>query len=117
MTHSCKILKICQGYYDKNALANIMGLKNMRDVYRVTYDSAIEPAFIVHTQNGVIKFIETEDGVYAIDMKTKKQIPTHINQVNIIEDNIVQYSKRQRERRERKQNWHGNYSIRLECLP
>ena len=51
----------------------------------------------------------TEDCVYAVDMKIKKQKPTHINQVNTIKDNLIQNSKRQRERAKIALEWNAFY--------
>ena len=43
-------------YYDPTQVANIFGFAHMADKYRVTYDSKVEDAFLVHTGDGVIKF-------------------------------------------------------------
>ena len=45
----------------------------MRSKYRVTYDSDKGAEFNVHTPNGIIRFPETEEGVYAIDMANKTE--------------------------------------------
>jgi hypothetical protein len=52
-------------YYDPSMMANIFGLSEMVDRCRVTFDSAVEDAFIVHHKDGAIKFPRTPDGLYA----------------------------------------------------
>ena len=42
--------------YDPNQITNIFGFSHMTDMCRVTYDSSVEDAFIVHTANGIVKF-------------------------------------------------------------
>ena len=43
----------------------------MADKYRVTYDSKVEDAFLVHTPSGVIKFNRTPEGLYMLKPTTK----------------------------------------------
>ena len=53
-------------WFDDRAIANIFGLCDLKKKYRVTYDSEIEDAFIVHDkEKGNIKFSCTEEGLYA----------------------------------------------------
>jgi len=42
--------------FDPTQMANIFGFSHMVEKYRITYDSEIEDAFFVHTNNGVVKF-------------------------------------------------------------
>ena len=42
--------------FDNDQLANIFGFSHMGDKHRITYDNAVEDAFIVHTPNGKVKF-------------------------------------------------------------
>ena len=65
--------KICEqatvpGYgkvwFDESAIANIFSFASLTKKYRVTYDSAVEDAFIVHLKGSTIKFEKTEDGLY-----------------------------------------------------
>lgn len=51
-------------YYDPTDMANIFGLADMVTRYRVTFDSAVENAFHVHSDNGIIKFTRTPEGLY-----------------------------------------------------
>ena len=52
-------------WFDSEQMANIFGLANMSDKYRITYDNEKEDAFNIHTENGVIKFKRTINGLYA----------------------------------------------------
>ena len=46
----------------------------MENKYRVMYSSQKEPSFLIHTEKGIVKFKENEDGTYAINMKDKMKI-------------------------------------------
>ncbi|MGA0888342.1 MAG: Ty1/Copia family ribonuclease HI [bacterium] len=51
--------------YDKDLIANILGLSDLIKVNRVTYDSSIEDAFLVHiNDNDFVKFKNNGDGLY-----------------------------------------------------
>ncbi|WP_427962039.1 hypothetical protein, partial [Acidithiobacillus sp.] len=52
-------------YYDPTMMANIFGLSEMVDRCRVTFDSDVEDAFVVHVKDGKIKFSRTPEGLYA----------------------------------------------------
>jgi hypothetical protein len=52
-------------HYDPTMMANIFGLSEMVDRYRVTFDSQVEDAFIVHLKDAKIKFARTPEGLYA----------------------------------------------------
>ena len=65
--------KICEqatvpGYgkvwFDESAIANIFSFASLAKKHRVTYDSAIEDAFVVHMKPEAIKFKKTDDGLY-----------------------------------------------------
>ena len=40
-------------WFDERAITNIMSLKNIKEKFRVTYDSGRDGTFIVHKPNGV----------------------------------------------------------------
>ena len=61
-------------YYDNNSLTNIIGLRDMRNKYCITYNSQKEPSFLIYTEKGIVKFKENEDDIYAIDIRDKKGI-------------------------------------------
>ena len=50
--------------FDESSIANIFGLQDLTERYRVTMDSAKENAFLVETTNGVIKFEADGRGLY-----------------------------------------------------
>ena len=52
-------------WYDKNAITNVFSLANMTKHHRVTFDSAKQNAFIVHTERGPMKFSITANNLYA----------------------------------------------------
>jgi hypothetical protein len=52
-------------WYDPDQLANIFGLSHLAEQYRITFDSDKEDAFLVHTEDGPIKFNRTPEGLYA----------------------------------------------------
>ena len=54
-----------EAYYDPSQMANIFSFSHLVDKCRITYDSDIEDAFIVHRPNGPIKFSRTKEGLYA----------------------------------------------------
>ena len=51
-------------YFDEDGMTNIFSLAAMEDQFRVTYDSAVESAFHVHTPNRIIKFKRSQEGLY-----------------------------------------------------
>ena len=72
MKELCEVPQIGKSYYAKNAMTNKIGLAHMRKKFRITYDSDKEAAFFVYTPTKVIKFPETSEGIYAINMENKK---------------------------------------------
>jgi hypothetical protein len=51
-------------YYDPSLITNIFGFAKTSDKYRITYDNMQEDAFNVFTDDGVIKFTRSDDGLY-----------------------------------------------------
>ena len=52
-------------WYNRESIANILSLAEVRKVCRVTMDSADEPAMLVHSLDGsVMKFLEHPSGLY-----------------------------------------------------
>ena len=56
--------------YDPTHMANIMGFSHMADKYHVTYDSRKEDAFLIHTDQGIIKFFR-EGRLYTYEPSKK----------------------------------------------
>jgi hypothetical protein len=54
-----------QVWFDPDQVASIYGFSHMVDKHRITYDSDIEDAFLIHTSEGVTRFKKTHDGLYA----------------------------------------------------
>ena len=74
----------------------------MRKKFRITYDSDKEAVFFVHTPTKVIKFPETSEGIYAINMENMKSNDENIendkeNTCNVItiKNNMKYFSQRQ----------------------
>eukprot|EP00980_Cylindrotheca_fusiformis_P001362 scaffold341_cov67-Cylindrotheca_fusiformis.AAC.1 len=51
-------------FFNKDGIANILGLCNLKKKYRVTLDTAKEDAFFVHTKDGVLRFSADKSGLY-----------------------------------------------------
>jgi hypothetical protein len=63
-----------KAWYDPDFMANIFGFAKMAEQHRITYDSNIEDAFLVHTEDGdVLKFEQTSEGLYAY--RPPKRVP------------------------------------------
>ena len=66
-TQECKIPVLGRAYYNDKGMTNIIGLSQMGQKYRVTYDSEKEPAFYIHMPGKIVTFSERTEEV-AIDM-------------------------------------------------
>jgi hypothetical protein len=53
-----------KSWFDPTQVANIFGFSKLEDQCRITYDSSVEHAFNVHTNNGIVKFTRNKDGLY-----------------------------------------------------
>jgi hypothetical protein len=53
-------------WYDEAAIANIFGLSDLKKKHRITFDSEKEDAFIVHMDDGNMKFQCNPKGLYTI---------------------------------------------------
>jgi hypothetical protein len=51
-------------YYDPSLFGNIFGFAKLAEKCRITYDNDIKDAFLVHDNNGVVKFKRTDEGLY-----------------------------------------------------
>ena len=68
-------------WYDQRAITNILCLNNIKQKYRVTYDSANGDSFTVHRDNKLLHYTSSNNGLYYHDVK-KKQF-TLLNTVEI----------------------------------
>ena len=55
-------------YFDKDAIANIFGLSDLKKKYRITYDSMKEDAFLVYKENEIIRFECSPEGLYQYEV-------------------------------------------------
>jgi hypothetical protein len=51
-------------WLDEKAMTNVFSMALMEDKYRITYDSAVESAFVVHTELGPVKFVRGPENLY-----------------------------------------------------
>ena len=52
-------------WFDPTSIANVLSLAKLAKKHRITFDSAIDTAFNVHTKGGIVKFEQTPEGLYA----------------------------------------------------
>jgi len=48
------VLESGEVWFDQNAIANIFGFADLVKKHRITYDSAIEDAFLIHLENKLV---------------------------------------------------------------
>ena len=78
-------------WFDGRAITNIMSLKNVKEKFRVTYDSGRDGTFTVHKPNGLnIKFVMHSDGLHYHDTVNRQ-----VTMVQNVTENEKGYSKRQ----------------------
>jgi hypothetical protein len=88
-------------WYNKDSVANIFSFAEMRKLYRITYDSETEDAFIVHTPERQVRFKPLKNGLYSLNPKKDTQHQTtdgRFQLVNTLEDNKKFFTPRQFER-------------------
>ena len=55
-----EIINFGKAMFDTTQMANVFGFSHLVENFRVTYDSSVEDAFVVHTDCGKIKFVNKE---------------------------------------------------------
>jgi hypothetical protein len=80
-------------WYHPNAITNILSLNNIKNKYRVTYDSEKDNIFFVHKPDAIIKFQESDNGLFFHDVTDRDVIL-----LNTVEENKNKYSERQYKR-------------------
>ena len=95
-------------WFDQNAITNVFSLANMTRKHRVTFDSRIKNAFIVHTDQGPMTFSVTDNNLYVYDpISTQESHPQkdkedddspYVNMIQSVTGNETFYTKRQLER-------------------
>lgn len=108
VTHEATIPGSGQTLFDPSQIANIYGFSHMADEHRITYDSSVEDAFVVHLPEGIIKFERTTDGLYAYrpSANFKKQVkeskektrPNVSQLVTTVKENRMGFTERQFDR-------------------
>ena len=62
-----------KNWYSPTSLANILSLAEVRKKFRVTMDTSVEPAIVVHRKNGTkMKFSEYKSGLYYYEVPVAK---------------------------------------------
>jgi hypothetical protein len=84
-------------WYDNTAMTNVFSLANMESKYRVTYDSAKESAFTVHTEKGPLKFTKGPEKLYYFKPKIPEE-KIQRNMVQTVQENESFYTTREVER-------------------
>ena len=81
-------------WYDPRAIANIFSLFEMIKLYRVTFDSWKENAFLVHKKDGIAKFVCNDHGLYVFkvsrDYRDTKEELSHL--VDTVAENRKGYT-------------------------
>ena len=78
-------------WFDTRAITNILSLKNVRNKYRVTYDSKSDDVFTVHMNKGrVMHFKMLKDGLHYHDTADRQ-----VTLIHTVQQNEAGYSQRQ----------------------
>ena len=72
-------------WFDERAITNILCLKNVKQKYRVTYDSSTYGVFTVHKPGQQLHFVMHKDGLHY----------HKITLVQTVQENVEGYSQRQ----------------------
>ena len=62
--------------YGKGAIVNIFSFAELVDKHRITFNSSVENAFLVHQPDKIVKFERTPEGLYMyrVDKDHKKSL-------------------------------------------
>ena len=77
-------------WFDERAITNILCLKNVKQKYRVTYDSSTDGVFTVHKPGQQLHFVMHKDGLHYHDTRNRE-----ITMVQTVQENEKGYSQRQ----------------------
>ena len=55
-------------WLDENSMANIISFLELVKQYRVTYDTEQKDCFYCHTEDGIVEFERTEEGLYCVSL-------------------------------------------------
>ena len=56
-------------WFDERAITNILCFKNVKQKYRVTYDSSTDGIFTVHKPGQLLHFVRHKDGLHYHDTR------------------------------------------------
>jgi hypothetical protein len=56
----------CDPWLDKDSMANIISFAELKDQYRITYDSKKADSFFCHMNDGIVEFGRTKEGLYTV---------------------------------------------------
>ena len=78
-------------WFDTRAITNILSLKNVKNKYRVTYDSESEDVFTVHMNKGrLMQFKMHRDGLHYHDNSDRQ-----VTLIQTVQQNEADYSQQQ----------------------
>eukprot|EP00980_Cylindrotheca_fusiformis_P003542 scaffold789_cov63-Cylindrotheca_fusiformis.AAC.1 len=81
--------------FNKDGIANILGLCDLKKKYRVTLDMAKEDAFFVHTKDGVLRFSADKSGLYTYNPNQNKLDRGEISHVATVKGNREGFTDRE----------------------
>ena len=63
-------------WYNEGAITNIFSFTELVEKHRITFDSSVENAFLVHQPDKIVKFEQTPEGLctYRVDKDYKKSL-------------------------------------------
>jgi hypothetical protein len=82
-------------WFSQKAITNLLSFKCLNDIYRITYDSEIEKAFIVHrSEYGMtdLRFVEHPSGLHILQRPDGDSGATF---VQTVEENMKMFTNRQ----------------------
>ena len=84
-------------WFDQNAIANIFGFADLVKKHRITYDSNIGDAFLIHLENRVVKFKATPEGLYQFKVPESyknqlKKPKSEAIMIQTVEENKIWYT-------------------------
>ena len=76
-------------------MANLISLCNVKEKFKVTYDSDVEDCFMVHKPDGVRKFRATTNGLYTLKVgeMMKEKGKDGFQFLQTVEDNKSMFSQ------------------------
>ena len=92
----CRITNYGEVWFDHRAITNILCLKNVKKIYRVTYDSADNGHFVVHRPgNTDLHFVMHDDGLHYHNPCDPSQQQKQLTLVNTVKNQSEGYSQLQ----------------------